>query len=398
MRFRPLHLVAPLAAAALLAAAPPAAAAQQLTLSAAAELQATPGGRPLAVLRAGTAVSAGAKRGEFTQVTVVGFMDSTLAGVGRDSFPVTVRPQGGAMLRRAGSADAPIVAELRGGMGMTRVGRTRGWLQVRRTGWVRSSALVTAAQARRAAATTTAAAPPAKSTPRPAPKAAPSAPPKADSRQPAAPAQGVPAQGAAAQSAAGRAPTAGSTRPEGTRPSAATEPRFASVDDPEALRTGRKTSVRTAPDGPVVVALDPGAVVQPLARERGWTRVRIEGWVPDADLLPADTALRVALSAADLRADPQGTRGKVVRWEVEAFGVERADPLRPEMAPDESYLLARGPGKENALLYLVVPTSMLSAARSLPPLTSLLITARVRSGRSEPVGIPILDIISFTRR
>src|SRR5215213_780883 len=110
-----------LAAAALtalgLGAPLPALPAQPMTVSAATEMQATPGGRPVAVLRAGATVSAGASRGGFTQVTLTGYMDSTLAGIGRDSYPLSVRPAGGAMLRRSGAADAPVVAEFRGGVG-----------------------------------------------------------------------------------------------------------------------------------------------------------------------------------------------------------------------------------------------------------------------------------------
>ena len=58
-------------------------------------------------------------------------------------------------------------------------------------------------------------------------------------------------------------------------------------------------------------------------------------------------------------------------------------------------MLARGPRSENAILYLVVPPSLISTARTLQPLAKIAITARVRDGRSEPVGIPILDVQSI---
>jgi hypothetical protein len=104
------------------------------------------------------------------------------------------------------------------------------------------------------------------------------------------------------------------------------------------------------------------------------------------------------LSAADLRADPDATHGKTVQWDVQILSLQIADPLRPEMARDEPYLLAKGPGTEDALLYLAVPPSLLAQAKALPPLTRVLITARVRSGHSEPVGIPILDLRSISKR
>ena len=103
------------------------------------------------------------------------------------------------------------------------------------------------------------------------------------------------------------------------------------------------------------------------------------------------------LSAADLRADPRGTKGRVVRWTVEALSYQLADGLRRELN-GEPYLLARGPGKERAILYLAVPDSLVAAARALAPLTTITVTARVRSGKSEPGGAPILDLLELVRR
>jgi hypothetical protein len=139
-------------------------------------------------------------------------------------------------------------------------------------------------------------------------------------------------------------------------------------------------------------------VLVPLARESGWTRVRIEGWVRDGEVVPADPALRVTLSAADIRAAPDRARGAMVRWDVEFIALQRADALRPDMRLDERYILARGPGNESALLYIVVPPALIAQAEGLESLDRLTIVARVRVGRSEPVGVPILDLVSLTRR
>ena len=127
---------------------------------------------------------------------------------------------------------------------------------------------------------------------------------------------------------------------------------------------------------------------------------RIEGWVPERDVVPADSTLRTPLSAADLRADPAGTRGKVVRWEVELLSLQTADPLRRDFAEDEPYLLARGPGSENAIVYLAVPPSLVATARALASRTvsHATVIARVRNGRSEPLGVPILDLLSLARQ
>lgn len=164
----------------------------------------------------------------------------------------------------------------------------------------------------------------------------------------------------------------------------------------------KPTIVRTAPTvgtvaAPIVGQIARGANVDVIAKDRDWVRVRLEGWVRESDLIVADTTLR-ALSAADLRSDPAGSRGKLVRWEVEAVALQTADALRTGLERGEQYLLALGPGTERSLVYLVVPPSLLPNARSLPPLAPVTVTARVRDARSEPAGVPILDLQSLTRR
>jgi len=157
------------------------------------------------------------------------------------------------------------------------------------------------------------------------------------------------------------------------------------------------SSLRNAPSSATIGQLQKTTNVEVIARDRGWSRVRIEGWVPDSVLVPADTTFRANLSAADLRADPAAVRGKMVIWNVEFLALQTADPLRHGLADEEPYILARGPNSENALLYLVVPPSLMGTARALQPLAKITVTARVRDGRSDPVGIPILDIQTLRR-
>ena len=163
------------------------------------------------------------------------------------------------------------------------------------------------------------------------------------------------------------------------------------------LRPARAAELRTAPGGRVVGQVGGAALMTPLARERGWVRVRVEAWVRERDLVPADTALRAGLSAADLRADPTGVRGTVVRWDVEVLAFQRADALRRDLEVGEPYLLARGPIGENALLYLALPAALVEDARAITPLTTMRITARVRTGRAAPTNVPILDVESLAR-
>lgn len=164
----------------------------------------------------------------------------------------------------------------------------------------------------------------------------------------------------------------------------------------------RSTPIRTAPvvgtsATPAVGQLAKGAPVDVIGRDRGWVRVRLEGWVRESDVTIADSTLR-PLSAADIRSNPAASQGKLVQWDIEAVSLQTADQLRTGMQPGEHYLLALGPGAEKTLVYIAVPDSLLTSAKSLPPLAQVTVTARVRNGRSEPAGVPILDLQSLTRR
>ena len=169
---------------------------------------------------------------------------------------------------------------------------------------------------------------------------------------------------------------------------------------PSALASGVPMAVHDAPEGRTVATVSAAVPVVPLARDKGWVRVRVEGWAKDdGQLVPADAATRV-LSAADLRADPQGARGKTVRWDIEVLALQTADALHRDLTLDEPYLLARGPGNENTLLYVALPPGLLAAAKALQGAAPVMVTlvATVRNGRSEPVGVPILDAQSVVRR
>ena len=133
---------------------------------------------------------------------------------------------------------------------------------------------------------------------------------------------------------------------------------------PGAMVPLSSTALRDAPDGQSLATLTPRSTLEPIAHDRGWVRVRTEGWVKEADVGPMDPAM-VTLSAADLRADPDGSKGKVVRWNVEVLAMQTADVLRKGLNPDEPYLLVRGPGTESALIYVAVPPSLLTLARTV---------------------------------
>jgi hypothetical protein len=316
----------------------------QATVTAPTELRAAPRGAPIATVREGTEVRVRGRTGALSRVTLEGYIHRDLLGGRRDSFALSVRAPSGARLRAAPGLAGRTIANLRDGMGLTQVSRRGEWVRVRRVAWMPSARLRSE--------------------------------PPSETRE----------QAGSVETAQAPAPPPVATRPA--------DPPIAS-----GLTPIRQTAIRVAPEGDSIGGVRPGAVVLPLARDRDWVRVRIEGWVRENELQTVDSAVQTRLSAADLRVDPDGTRGVIVRWNVQVLSpIQRADPLRRELAENEPYVIARGPDTESALLYLAVPPSMLDAVASIAPLTNAVITARVRTGRSSPVGVPILDLISIVRR
>ncbi len=339
--------------------------AQSSSVRSATPLLAAPAGRELATIRPGATVRTSTVRQGHTQVTLDGFVDASLLGAGRDSFPNAIKAPSGARLRSAGRPDAPVLAELRDGMGVTVISRAGNWVRVRRTGWIGSATLV--------------------STPATSASSARGSSVRGRAGAPSAPAQ-TPSPPRRVGADSSRADSTAAQRPPVASPPAG------------ALTPANPTELRTGPNGVPIARLDSGVHLIPLARDGGWTRVRVEGWVRDAELIPADTALRLSLTAADLRAAPDGARGAVVRWDVQFIAVQRADQLRRDLRVGEPYILARGPGSESGLLYLAIPAALLAEVERFEPLQSLIVTARVRAGRSEPVGIPVLDLLTVARK
>ena len=307
----------------------------------------------LATIAPGTAITPGATWGQYVRVTVRGYIATSLLGGARDSFPVSVGASD-TRLRAAPSASSTVVASVKQGMAFHLVKRTGSWTQVERTGWMLHSALAPPAAT---ASGTRSSAQPA------APKPVPGTTMRADS---------TPAP------AVGAAPV--------TTPANA-----------DALTPLKSTGLSSAPGLPPIAALQRGVVLMPTARDRGWVRVQLEGWVREDDVSTADSTVD-RLSAADLRANPDQYVGRTVRWTVTSLAFQTADPLRQDMKPNEPYLLARGPGAENALLYLTLPPELVDQAKALAPMAVLVVTARVRTGKSDPAGVPILDVMAMTTR
>ena len=306
-----------------------------------ADVRAAPDGNVIATVQAGTTWRTTGVRAGFTRATLEGWIDASRLGSNRDSFPASIGGSGTLRLRAEPSLNGRILGVFEAGAGIRVIERSNGWARIRRDGWIATSALAAAAPAARSRA-------------QPQPRTVP------------------------------------------VRPEAASEAAAPARDG--ALRASKSLPLSLAPGTQVVGSLDSGAVVDPIARDRGWVRVRMEAWVPESLLVPADSSYEAALTAADLRLDPERLRGRVVRWQVQVISLQTADGLRRALAPDEPYLLAMGPAGENAMLYLAVPPALLEQSRAIAPLTTVTVTARVRNGRSQPTGAPVLDLISIVKQ
>lgn len=313
------------------------------------------GSRTLGAVLTGTRLDAGPTRGAWRQVTVEGWLDASVLAGKADTFPRSAKSEG-VRVRAEAAADARIVARLTRGTGVSVLGTSGRFVKVRRVAWVRTEALTASSPSATAAA---------------------GQPSQARGVRP------VPSGTAEAAPSLVAIPAAATAEPV---PEGALKPAGSAGAD-----------LRLSPDGRSLASAKPGAVLVPLARDRGWVRVRVEGWVRERDLVPADSSLRGIRSAADLRADPDGTKGTMVRWSVDVLGLQTADGLRRDLSDGEPYLLARGPDGEEALLYLAIPPTLLETARAWPPMTRALVVARVRTGRSEPTGVPVLDVQSLSR-
>jgi hypothetical protein len=349
-----------------------------------------PKGKAIGSVHPGVSVRVLETRGAYAKVSIDGFVERVRLSAERRSQSPRVGSRA-AVVRSRGTASAKSVASLDAGTSVVvRTGDApSGWVRVSREGWVLLSALDRSPPAEVARSSPSA---------RRNATAGKTSSRKASAGEVAA--SPAPRKAATATPTVAKKPPAPATRPAATpAPSrvAAAAASSAPLSDSTLVPTSN-IALRAAPDARPLATIAQGTTLVPLARDRGWVRVRVEGWVLERDVAPADTSVRSGVSAADLRADPVGSRGMVVRWAVQILAKQKADVLRRDLAPDEVYLLARGPNEENALLYLVVPASLMTSTKAMPELTQAMITARVRTGKSELVGVPILDLLSITPR
>lgn len=294
-------------------------------------------GRRLAQLETGAVVQTGAVQGDWTAVTLDGWIIKTSLGpTATPGFDVAVNKAPSENLR-ATPAGA-VLAHLATGFALDRIAEQDRWVHVKRAGWVKTQAL---------SAIMNAARPPATGTP--------------------------------------TAPVLTPRAPDTTPPP---------VDAGRVL-SARPTTLYRAPDGPSDAQLTAGAPLRVLGRTPDWTRVELEGWVKTSDLQAAPPGVLVGVSAAELRAEPDRYVGQALRWTLQVIAVKTADDLRPDIPTGSLYLLARGPVPEHGFVYVVVPDAQRAAVQALAPLATIQGTVRVRTGRSKFVGNPVVDLVSL---
>lgn len=326
----------------LLTAAAGAGAAQTAAVTSSTNFLQTAGGRRLGAMRPGSVVRlTGRTSGNWSEVVVEGWVwNGSVARTTRDGFDLVVSVAGGENFRDGPSTSGAIVARLLQGFLLEKVGESGRWTRARRSGWIASSALRTEV---------------------------------AD---------------------AGGGPGGEADPGAGSSGDAAVRAGTSGTDDHLAVR-GTSARLHISPDGDTVAVLRPGADLTVLGREGAWARVRLNGWVRVADLLPPDSAMGVQVSAADLRANPEDFRGRQVRWSVQFVSLERAEAVRTDFYEGEPFILARAPDPTDGFVYLAVPPELLPVAEDLQPLELIEVLARVRTGRSAIMGAPVLDLLAF---
>ncbi|MSR36348.1 MAG: hypothetical protein EXR95_06855 [Gemmatimonadetes bacterium] len=154
--------------------------------------------------------------------------------------------------------------------------------------------------------------------------------------------------------------------------------------------------ILATPGGDTVARAAPAADLQVLAREGSWARVRVEGW---AWLPSGDSAIDLSpvnAVPAQLAADPDRYRGRVVTWDLQFLSLERAERIRTEFLEGESFLLTRHPA--GGYVYVAVPPDALAEAGTLLPLERIHVVGRIRAPASTLTGSPILDLIELDRQ
>ncbi len=298
-----------------------------------------PSAAMLAAVVDGVQMNGDTTRDGWVRMTLEGWVWArSLQPTTREGHDVVVSVRGGENLRA--TPNGRVVARLANGALLDELQREPGWVRVRRIGWMwgRSLQRVTAARAGAAVANV-------------------------------APASGAGTDGGdSAGTLLDRALTAG------------------------------RVPLRRVPDGQPTATLAQGAPVRILARSGEWVRVQTEGWVRESELRPAAAGVLVGMSGAEVRSRPSEFEGKLLKWTVQYISMQDPDELRREIPAGQRYMLARGPLPEAGFIYITLTDAQISDVERLPALAEIEIVGRVRAGRSQYVGNPVLELIEMAVR
>lgn len=289
-----------------------------------------PAGTVLATVNAGVTVTPGKTQGDWTAVTLEGWVYTASTGaVTRDGFDVSITPAKGENLRA--SPNGQVLARFEQGALLNKVGTKGGWTQVRRSGWISAKALA-------GAATTTQA-------------------------------RGKPA----AQDSAPAAPAGG--------------------DASDRVAALRPTALALTPDGPQLAMLDLGTSGQVIGKSGEWVQVQLQGWVRESDLSEPVSAAIPGVTVAQVRADPRKYVGQLLEWRVQLISIQTADELRPEIPNGAKYLLTRGPLPEPGFVYVIVTAQQLPMFEAATPLQEFTVRGRLRAAQTRYLPTPVLELV-----
>ena len=315
---------------ALLVAAAPGLLVGQSRVSQSTSFRKDPAGTVLATVNAGVTVTPGKTQGDWTAVTLEGWVYTASTGaVSRDGFDVSITPAKGENLRA--SPNGQILARFEQGALLNKVGTKGGWTQVRRGGWISTKAL--------SGAPTT------------------------------AQARGKPA----AQDSAPSAPAGG--------------------DASDRVAALRATPLALTPDGAQLAMLDPGTSGQVIGKSGEWVQVQVQGWVRESDLSEPVSAAIPGITVAQIRADPKKYVGQLLEWRIQLISIQTADELRPEIPNGAKYLLTRGPLPEPGFVYVIVTAQQLPMFEAATPLREFTVRGRLRAAQTRYLPTPVLELV-----
>lgn len=301
----------------------------------------------LASVNQGTELVGGATRSGWVEVTLEGWIWSrSLRELTDPEYDHAVNARSGENLRA--SPDGEILARLINGFWLKELEDRGDWIRVTRTGWMWGRSL-------------------------------------------------EPAQSAAAQVTPGEAP---GVPPEVPTATPVPRPRDNGRGDATLDRavTERPSALRALPGGDTTATLRTDAPLQILDRAGEWVRVRTEGWVHESDLRPVSGDVLVGVSGAEVRARPGDFEGRTLQWTVQLLALLTSDGLRPELPEGQQYMLARGPVPEVGSVYVLLSEDQAREIERFSPLAQLVVLVRVRVGRDQYLGNPVVDLVQMSLR